>query len=584
MYIRFITPVLFILITSLGNAQSLRAKVRSSADREEISYGTVEAYDKKGNMVKSVLTDADGAYDMKFSDTGTYTIKIKYAGYETTEEEIKITDDVTKDFTVDRDVSRKTRTLSKSSYSYRPRTNNIFYTNKVSDEKLEGLTAGEINDFAKWNMWEDLSKNELNVYQTAWQLNPTNRYVVQAINEDKGPLSGAVVKLIDGSGIVLWETITDNTGKAELWGCITEQQINIGSIHVLYQGETKNIRKPKSFKRGINTVKLGVSCDVNNNADIAFVVDATGSMADEINFIKRDLNKVVYKAKENFSDVNIRFASVFYRDYTDDYVTKHKDFTNVLSEALVYIDEQGAAGGGDSPEAVDDALELAVNKLSWNSQARAKIIFLVLDAPAHNEPKNIEKLQKLTKAAAKKGIKIIPVTGSGLNKSGEYLMRALALGTNGKYVFLTNHSGIGHKHIAPSTDEYEVELLLDRMSTIITNNLYYPNCEKEEDSSNYQQVDSVISYTDSSTQVDNQPKEIKWNFYPNPTRGIVNIEVSESIKFIYLTDLSGKILQKIPFEGIRRKQISLDNYPTGVYLLRYPVGKQWISGRLVLTR
>lgn len=584
MYTKVTLSALLLFVTGLGHAQSIRAKVRSSSAKEAISYGTVEAYDREGNMVKSVLTDADGAYDMKFADTGTYTIKIKYAGFEATEEEVTVTDDIEKDFTVKRDESKKSRTLPSSSYTYRPRTDNIYYTNKVLEEKLEGLTAGEINDFAKWELWEDLTKNELSIYQKAWQLNPSNRYVVQAINQERGPLAGAVVKLFSSSGVLLWETITDNTGKAELWGSLLLDEGQGDQIEVIYQDESKKINRPKSFKRGINTVHLGVPCEVDNSADIAFVIDATGSMADEINFIKRDLNKVVYQAKENFSDVNIRFASVFYRDYTDDYVTKHKDFTNVLSEALVYIDDQGAAGGGDSPEAVDDALELAVNKLSWNSSARAKIIFLLLDAPAHNEPKNIEKLQKITREAAKKGIKIIPVTGSGLNKSGEYLMRALALGTNGKYVFLTNHSGIGHKHIAPSTDEYDVELLLNRMSTIITNNLYYPSCEEAEDSSNFQQMDSIVSYTDSSTQIDNQPKEIKWNFYPNPTRGIVNIEVSETIEFIYLTDLSGKILQKIPFEGSKRKQISLDNYPTGVYLLRYPIGKQWISGRLVLTR
>ncbi len=32
-----------------------------------------------------------------------------------------------------------------------------------------GLTAGEINDFGKWELWNDLSKGELAYYQKTWK-------------------------------------------------------------------------------------------------------------------------------------------------------------------------------------------------------------------------------------------------------------------------------------------------------------------------------------------------------------------------------------------------------------------------------
>lgn len=589
-----------ILLSFSTFSQELKGKARKampstsaemSAEDISISYGTVEAYDKENNLIRSVLTDEDGNYNLKFSDTGTYTIKIKYAGYEPMVETVKVKENKDMDFALERDYSKKERSLAKSAYTYAPTSRSgakaIYYKNSpkdVKDEKSEeGLTAGEINDFAKWEMWDDIIQNQLINHQAKWQLRPAGRYVVQAVNEEKKPLVGAFVELINDDGAVIWNSITDNTGKAELWSTISKADNSVGKIKLTYGDFTKILKKPTSFKEGINYVQVDKPCDISNNADIAFVVDATGSMADEINFIKRDLNKVIYNTKELFADVNIRFGSVFYRDHSDAYLTKHSNFTSVLSEALVYIDEQGAAGGGDAPEAVDDALEVAIDSLDWSEDARAKIIFLILDAPAHSQPQNINKIHALIKKASKKGIKIIPVTGSGIDKSGEYLTRAMALGTNGKYIFLTNHSGIGYKHIEPNTDEYDVALLANRLTETIEQNLYYPSCNDTAIQDNLNYPDSAVQYQSSDT-TEQDIKKIEWNFYPNPTTDLLTVEVSETVDFIYLTDLSGKILEKISFSDTKKKQISLIQYPTGLYLLRYPVGKQWLTGKVILTR
>ena len=37
------------------------------------------------------------------------------------------------------------------------------------------------------------------------------------------------------------------------------------------------------------------------------------------------------------------------------------------------------------PEAVDVALETALDSLRWDNEARTRILFLVLDAPPHDE-------------------------------------------------------------------------------------------------------------------------------------------------------------------------------------------------------
>ena len=619
------------ILTSVALSQSLRgnAKLHStnapvesersgsvSESKKVMKYGNVEAYDEDNNLVGSVLTDEFGNYKLSFEDSGTYNIKIMYAGYEPIEESITIKGEEESDFSLKRDKYKETRSLSEAVYSMeagfvdgRIYLSNINAQNS-SEKSGKGLTAGEINDFGKWNLWNDYLKDELLEHQKTWKLNPQQRYMVQLLNYDKSPLVGATVQLFGKSNKIIWQSKTDNSGKAELWGSIDGQQYAVDKIVADYQGNKKQLRNPKPFKKGINTIQLEESCGAHNLVEIAFVVDATGSMSDEINFIKRDLNKVMYDAQNMYSDVRIRYGSVFYRDSSEDYVTRHKDFTNVLSEALVFIDNQFAKGGGDMPEAVDIGLEDAIHKLSWSENTRSKLLFLILDAPAHNKDHNIERLQSLAKEAAKKGIKIIPISGSGINKSGEYLMRSLALCTNGTYLFLTDHSGIGSSHIEPTIDEYEIELLTERLSSIIKANIYYPECDKEEPQYDVDYPDSLVAFTSESGQIyiepsssdslseitndtlgtnpvwstENDPNYFEWKYYPNPTRDYVTVESSEGIDFIFLTDISGKVLQKVDLNNSRKATLYLGDYPVGIYLLRYPVGKQWVTGKVVLLR
>ena len=611
----------FILLTGLIhlNAQSLKGNTalkikteshyshlpihNSSSKSKAMKYGNVAVYDKDNNLIRSVLTDEDGNYELDLADTGTYTIEVKYAGYETIEETIEVLNDVEveADFSLSRDELRKERVLSEVVYSmdagyvdgevYLSSNNAQLNTNDYG----KGLTAGEINDFGKWNLWNDYLNNELSTYQQTWKLNPQNRYVVQLTNDEKSPLVGAKIQLIGSVNNVIWESKSDNTGKAELWGSLDGKEAEVKHILIDYFGVTKTIRNPKTFKKGINTLKMNLSCGASNLVEIAFVVDATGSMSDEINFIKRDLNKIMYNAQNFYKDVSIKYGSVFYKDSTENYITKHKDFTDVLSEALVYIDEQFAGGGGDMPEAVDAGLDVAINQLSWSEDTRSKLLFLILDAPAHNDEKVIKRINELSRKAAKKGIKIIPITGSGINKSGEYLMRALALSTNGTYLFLTDHSGIGSGHIEPTVDEYDIKLLTERVSEIIKANIYYPKCEEDIPEFDMNYPDSVVTFTMEHGQIyedllnqdtlnNEEINKIEWKYYPNPTRDYVTIESPEIIEFIYLTDLSGKILQRVNFNDSHKITLFLGDYPTGIYLLRYPIGKQWVSGKVVLVR
>jgi hypothetical protein len=621
------THILILLISLVSfsltsKSQSLSGNINSFSSTEDLGFANVDIY-KGDELIASVLADREGNFDVKL-DTGYYTCEISYAGHKKITQNIRIEDDEKADFALKKDKESKYKApildivedeTDASSYVHdlsAPESKIAAYSfGAIGGVKASGykklpysggttvsagkLTSGEINDFSKWDLWTDISVGELGKFQSAWNLAPTNRYMVQVMAVNGLPLVDLTVQLVDDENKVLYSARTDNTGKAELWQSLKHKaKLQSGKlrVNVFYNGKIHSIKRAKAFGDGLNKIELVSKCDQSQKVDIAFVVDATGSMSDEMNYLRAELNDIIYKSKEISTSLNFSFANVFYRDHGDQYLTKVQDFTRVLSEAVSFVSDQHAGGGGDFPEAVDIALDSAINGLTWSEYARARVIFLILDAPPHNSPEIQEKLRKLGNQAAEKGIRIIPLVASGIDKSTEYLMRSLALSTNGTYAFLTNHSGIGGHHIEPSTDSYKVETLNDMLVRILKSYTYLPDCDQNMPDLGLGYSDSSVTYSpsidstdasDSSSEV--KPVEVSWKFYPNPTRGIVNIKANVNIKELYITDLSGKVLQIIkdiqPEEAVKA---DLSGYASGIYLIRYPVGQKWISGKVVLLR
>ena len=275
---------------------------------------------------------------------------------------------------------------------------------------------------------------------------------------------GADVALVRGDE-TLWQTKTDNRGEASLWaGLYKEETADSAALTVrigteLMEGHPQVARWDSVAAAPVNRYVVKAATDVKPQADIAFIVDATGSMADEINFLKSDLVDIIDKAAAASPALTLRTAALFYRDEGDEYVTKHSDFTTKVSETADYVGQQQAMGGGDYPEAVHTALDQMLQQLSWDTEARSRLAFLILDAPAHHETDVIRSLQLSIGVCARMGIKLIPVAASGVDKNTEFMLRFFAIATGGTYVFLTNHSGVGLDHIAASVGDYEVEPL-----------------------------------------------------------------------------------------------------------------------------
>jgi len=317
------------------------------------------------------------------------------------------------------------------------------------------LTAGEWNDNLDFDFFKTiLNNNDWYAIQESWGIYPTNRMAV-SVTIDTGVARGIKVYLKDSNGDVIWTAVTDHHGKAYLFYNLKKDGQTPSAIEV----------EGQKFEARDGLVVNLSSSNISNIVDLMFVIDTTGSMYDEIEYLKTELLNVINRVKDENKNAVIRLSVNFYRDEGDVYVLRSNDFTTDVEAMLQKLQQETANGGGDYPEAVHKALDDAINNHSW-SENSVKLCFFVLDAPPHIEQKDT--LLPSIEKASEMGIRIIPVASSGVDTQTEFLLRTFSALTGGTYTFLTNHSGVGGDHLEPTIGEYEVYKLNDLLVKIIS--------------------------------------------------------------------------------------------------------------------
>jgi hypothetical protein len=117
------------------------------------------------------------------------------------------------------------------------------------------------------------------------------------------------------------------------------------------------------------------------------MVDTTGSMGDELEYLKVELKDMVSRVASYGQNLSIRVSVNFYRDEGDEYIVKYYDFREDIDDAVKIIGEQRSDGGGDYPE--DYALLwyfLAKHTDTDSMKKRNKkgYAFTIGDAPNHD--------------------------------------------------------------------------------------------------------------------------------------------------------------------------------------------------------
>ena len=116
--------------------------------------------------------------------------------------------------------------------------------------------------------------------------------------------------------------------------------------------------------------------------DVVLVIDTTGSMGWVIEEVRDRIEELV-RVVRGFVP-KTRFGIVAYRDYDASYVTKVLPLTYRTRRVQQFLNRLDAEGGGDIFEAVDAAVDAAIHKTGFRSQA-VQVIIVVGDAPPHPE-------------------------------------------------------------------------------------------------------------------------------------------------------------------------------------------------------
>ena len=189
--------------------------------------------------------------------------------------------------------------------------------------------------------------------------------------------------------------------------------------------------------------------------EVAFVLDTTGSMGPLIEGAKRKIWSIATAIVDANPDAEIRMGLVAYRDIGDEYVTKTFDLTTDIQDLYANLLELKARGGGDWPESVNEALDVAVTKLSWTQgEEICRIMFLVGDAPPHMDYAQDTKYPEVLRKARERDILVNAVQAGGARDT-ERVWRTIAQLGNGRYIPIPQDGG----HLVVIETPYDSDII-----------------------------------------------------------------------------------------------------------------------------
>lgn len=128
----------------------------------------------------------------------------------------------------------------------------------------------------------------------------------------------------------------------------------------------------------------GILCDIVSEAqvgsEIVFLIDHTGSMDDDIDEVKRNINKIIDCLPDNEF---MRLGAATYGDRFEDGQNwfDWTPLTNDYDAIRSYVNSIYVRGGGDIPESVYDGIYETLDQMNWQDCTAPDKIIVMGDAP-----------------------------------------------------------------------------------------------------------------------------------------------------------------------------------------------------------
>lgn len=296
------------------------------------------------------------------------------------------------------------------------------------------VTAGVVDDNADFSAYLAF-RNRTRVEHRARDIR--ERYLLEVKDSRGRGIADAEVAVLGATGHAMWAR-TDAAGRVWLHpNAFDPARSPHYDIGVRKAGRQASARLVRGQKSAVEVTLDARAAEHRARLDLVFLVDATGSMADEIDKLKTTLRSISAEVSRLPSQPDLCFGLVAYRDKGDAFLLRSHDLTDDLDGFLRgALGPLHAGGGGDYSEAMNEALHETVHNLSWRGDGATRMVVLLADAPPHLDyggPYYDEAMA----AALGKGIKIFSVGASGLDRQGEFIQRQIAQYTGGQFVFLT---------------------------------------------------------------------------------------------------------------------------------------------------
>jgi len=269
-------------------------------------------------------------------------------------------------------------------------------------------------------------------------LDVSSRRFVLVTDRNQRPLPNARVEILDPQGQAIFDATSYGDGKVAFFPRVYDPRTTLTwyRVRVTYQDHVVTRDWGNDAVRPTLTVAVPVAAQRPPlKLDVAFVIDTTGSMDDEIARIKSTLLTVTAQLRKTSAEVDLRYGAVLYRDLGDEYLTRTYPLTKNIAAFDQALQQVAATGGGDEAESVNQALQQAIHGLEWRDDA-ARVAFLIADAPPHLDYDDDVPYTESLKDAAAIGLRIHSVAASGLNPIGSIVFRQIAQFTRGKFIFI----------------------------------------------------------------------------------------------------------------------------------------------------
>jgi Mg-chelatase subunit ChlD len=193
--------------------------------------------------------------------------------------------------------------------------------------------------------------------------------------------------------------------------------------------------------------------EAQERVEVAFVLDTTGSMGDLIDGAKRKIWSIASTIVDSNPDADVAIALVAYRDRGDEYVVKTFELSEDIQGMYGKLTRLQADGGDDTPESVNEALDVAVRDLQWSQGDHVKrIVFLVGDAPPHMDYAQERQYPEIVKQAVKRDI-IVNTVQAGDMVETTPIWKEIAQYGQGRYIAIPQSGGEVVVIVSPYDDE-----------------------------------------------------------------------------------------------------------------------------------